>query len=140
MRKEENVIMSSEMIRTFSPRIHLYTACWTRMRSASPWLNVIFVRFVCVGLLITISTGTQSSQCSDIQLWVLIGCVTSYYGTHIYHILIIQHTVEPLTNDHVPSGPSLSYDHISCDGQWFLFVYESLTSDNPSYTTTTMRF
>ena len=36
--------------------------------------------------------------------------------------------------------PSLSYDHISCDGQWFLFVYESLTSDHPSYTTTPMWF
>ena len=34
--------------------------------------------------------------------------------------------------------PSVSYDHISCDGQWFLFVYESLTSDHPSYTTTPM--
>ena len=45
-------------------------------------------------------------------------------------------TVEPLTNDHPHQRPSLSYDHISCDGQWFLFVYESLTSDHPSYTTT----
>ena len=26
------------------------------------------------------------------------------------------------------------------DGQWFLFVYESLTSDHPSYTTTPMLF
>ena len=42
-------------------------------------------------------------------------------------------TVEPLTNDHPHYRPSLSYDHISCDGQWFLFVYESLTSDHPSY-------
>ena len=47
-------------------------------------------------------------------------------------------TVEPLTNDHPHQRPSLSYDHISCDGQWFLFVYESLTSDHPSYTTTPM--
>ena len=47
-------------------------------------------------------------------------------------------TVEPLTNDHPHHRPSLSYDHISCDGQWFLFVYESLTSDHPSYTTTPM--
>ena len=45
-------------------------------------------------------------------------------------------TVEPLTNDHPHQRPSLSYDRISCDGQWFLFVYESLTSDHPSYTTT----
>ena len=45
-------------------------------------------------------------------------------------------TVEPLTNDHPHQRPSLSYDHISCDGQWFLFVYESLTSDHHSYTTT----
>ena len=47
-------------------------------------------------------------------------------------------TVEPLTNDHPHQRPSLSYDHISCDGQWFLFVYESLTSDHPSDTTTPM--
>ena len=32
-------------------------------------------------------------------------------------------TVEPLTNDHPHQRQSLSYDHISCDGQWFLFVY-----------------
>ena len=42
-------------------------------------------------------------------------------------------TVEPLTNDHPHQRPSLSYDDISCDGQWFLFVYESLTSDHPSH-------
>ena len=47
-------------------------------------------------------------------------------------------TVEPLTNDHPHQRPSLSYDHISCDGHWFLFVYESLTSDHPSYTNTPM--
>ena len=52
----------------------------------------------------------------------------------------ISSTVEPLTNDHPHQRPSLSYDHISCDGQWFLFVYESLTSDHPSYTTTPMWF
>ena len=49
-------------------------------------------------------------------------------------------TVEPLTNDHPHQRPSLSYDHISCDGQCFLFVYESLTSYHPSYTTTPMWF
>ena len=49
-------------------------------------------------------------------------------------------TVEPLTNDHPHQRPSLSYDHISCNGQWFLFIYESLTSDHPSYTTTPMWF
>ena len=52
----------------------------------------------------------------------------------------VSHTVESLTNDHPHQRPSLSYDHISCDGQWFLFVYESLTSDHPSYTTTPMWF
>ena len=50
------------------------------------------------------------------------------------------YTVEPLTNVHPHQRPSLSYDHISCDGPWFLFVYESLTSDHPSYTTTPMWF
>ena len=49
-------------------------------------------------------------------------------------------TVEPLTNDHPHQRPSLPYDHISCDGLCFLFVYESLTSDHPSYTTTPMWF
>ena len=47
-------------------------------------------------------------------------------------------TVEPLTSDHPHQRPSLSYDHISCDGQGILCVYESLTSDHPSYTTTPM--
>ena len=47
-------------------------------------------------------------------------------------------TVETLTNDPPHQRPSLSYDHISCDGQWFMFVYESLTSDHPYYTTTPM--
>ena len=43
-------------------------------------------------------------------------------------------------NDHPHQRPSLSYDHISCDGQSFLCVYESLTSDHPSNTTTPMWF
>ena len=47
-------------------------------------------------------------------------------------------TVEPLTNDHPHQRPSLSYDRISCDEQGILCVYESLTSDHPSYTTTPM--
>ena len=54
------------------------------------------------------------------------------------HNACFHSTVEPLTNDHPHQRPSLSYDHISCDGLWFLFVYESLTSDHPSYTTTPM--
>ena len=58
----------------------------------------------------------------------------------IAHGKAFHSTVEPLTNDHPHQRPSLSYDHISCDGQWFLFVYESLTSDHPSYTTTPMWF
>ena len=40
-------------------------------------------------------------------------------------------TVEPLSNDHPHQRPSLIYDHISCDGQCFLFVW-SLTNDHPS--------
>ena len=31
-------------------------------------------------------------------------------------------TVEPLSNDHPHQRPSLLYDHISCDGQCFLFI------------------
>ena len=43
-------------------------------------------------------------------------------------------TVEPLSNDHPHQRPSLLYDHISCDGQCFLFV-RSLTNDHPSNAT-----
>ena len=41
-------------------------------------------------------------------------------------------TVEPLSNDHPHQRPSRSYDHISCDGQGFMFVYESLLYDHTS--------
>ena len=64
--------------------------------------------------------------------------VNSQEMTHFILTIVFENTVEPLTNDHPHQRPSLSYDHISCDGQWFLFVYESLTSDHPSYTTTPM--
>ena len=65
-----------------------------------------------------------------------------FKNMHFFHATqwLFACTVEPLTNDHPHQRPSLSYDHISCDGQWFLFVYESLTSDHPSYTTTPMWF
>ena len=43
-------------------------------------------------------------------------------------------TVEPLLNDHPHQRPPLLYDHISCDGQCFLFV-RSLTNDHPSNAT-----
>ena len=43
-------------------------------------------------------------------------------------------TVEPVSNDHPHQRPSLLYDHISCDGQCFLFV-RSLTDDHPSNAT-----
>ena len=42
--------------------------------------------------------------------------------------------VEPLSNDHPHQRPSILYDHISCDGQCFLFV-RSLTIDHPSNAT-----
>ena len=65
--------------------------------------------------------------------------VEQRYDLYSWYVLLVDGgTVEPLTNDHPHQRPSLSYDHISCDGQWFLFVYESLTSDHPSYTTTPM--
>ena len=66
--------------------------------------------------------------------------ISKYRDTCERSISILGGTVEPLTNDHPHQRPSLSYDHISCDGQWFMFVYESLTSDHPSYMTTPMWF
>ena len=59
-------------------------------------------------------------ECVRLCLWTV---------RYIKKMIIISGTVEPLTNDHPHQRPSLSYDHISFDGQWFLFVYESLTSD-----------
>ena len=47
-------------------------------------------------------------------------------------------TVEPLSNDHPHQRPSLLYDHILLDEQRKIMLYESLTSDHPSYTTTPM--
>ena len=49
-------------------------------------------------------------------------------------VLYYRRTVEPLWNDHPHQRPSLLYDHISCDGQCFLFV-RSLTNDHPSNAT-----
>ena len=43
-------------------------------------------------------------------------------------------TIEPLSNDHPHQRPPLLYDHISCDGQCFLFV-RSLANDRPSNAT-----
>ena len=52
-------------------------------------------------------------------------------GTLLVLITTIGGTVEPLWNDHPRQRPSLLYDHISCDGQFFLFV-RLLTDDHPS--------
>ena len=61
---------------------------------------------------------------------------TCFTGLHLLEFLetLIGRTVEPLTNDHPHQRPSLLYDHISCDGQCFLFV-RSLTNDHPSNAT-----
>ena len=50
------------------------------------------------------------------------------------YIPIPPYTIEPLSNDHPHQRPFLLYDHISCDGQCFLFV-RSLTDDHPSNAT-----
>ena len=71
---------------------------------------------------------------SAIKPWIVLAVIQCRYTVEL------RGTVEPLSNDHPHPRPSLSYDHISCDGQCFLFVYESLTSDHPSYTTTPMWF
>ena len=53
---------------------------------------------------------------------------------HAFHDFQMFTTVEPLSNDHPHQRPSLLYDHISCDGQCFLFV-RSLTDDHLSNAT-----
>ena len=82
-----------------------------------------------------------SSASSSFNLTISISLLhRSFHLVFCIPLCIFPGTVEPLTNDHPHQRPSLSYDHISCDGQWFLFIYESLTSDHPSYTTTPMWF
>ena len=49
-------------------------------------------------------------------------------------VSMFTNTVEPLSNDHPHQRPSLLYDHILCDRQWFLFV-RSLTNDHLSNAT-----
>ncbi len=52
------------------------------------------------------------------------------FRSHMCSILVLQQNpcrTTTLTSDH----PSYKYDHISCDGQCFMFV-RSLTSDHPS--------
>ena len=43
-----------------------------------------------------------------------------------FRYVFIFSTVEPLSNDHPHQRPSLLYDHISCDGQCFLFIRSAL--------------
>ena len=76
-----------------------------------------------------------TTDCPTVFKYESINCLRKSFSA-LFFICIFDTTVEPLTNDHLHQRPSLSYDHISCDGQWVLFVYESLTSDHPSYTTT----
>ena len=56
------------------------------------------------------------------------------YYQYSCHFAPITTTVEPLSNDHPHQRPSPLYDHISCDGQRFLFV-RSLTDDHSSNAT-----
>ena len=70
--------------------------------------------------------------------WILYKKAILNWWQALINFLFVICTVELLTNDHPHQRPSLSYDHISCDGQGILCVYESLTSDHPSYTTTPM--
>ena len=91
--------------------------------------------------LITSSIASTPIPLSYVLVWLsLMDTLHIYLITplHLYELSQQACCKHSLTNDHPHQRPSLSYDHISCDGQWFLFVYESLTSDHPSYTTTPM--
>ena len=89
-----------------------------RMRSTEDYvLCIIHVTMHTVHLTVPINVRLQHLSAEMHSLWTNNG-----------------RTVEPLTNDHPHQRPSLSYDHISCDGLCILCVYESLTSDHPSYT------
>ena len=105
---------------------YLHTFCTFSIASAVPHQQPRYLGtglFICGGILLKLKF---------LNVWSLSNW--SYYRP----VLLLRNTVEPLTNDHPHQRPSLSYDHISCDGLCILFVYESLTSDHPSYTTTPM--
>ena len=90
--------------------------------------------------------GTQTSEyryktCKNKLTSILRLAEKAYYSKMLlekrgniketWAILNTTTTVEPLSNDHPHQRPSLLYDHMSCDGQCFLFV-RSLTNDHPS--------
>ena len=94
---------------------------------ASP-RNVINVR-TCT-LLKLISTP-QPPLCWVTPEWQSRYCTIEAVILYRLQCIRTRYTVEPLSNDHPHQRPSLLYDHISCDGQCFLFIW-SLTSDHPS--------
>ena len=98
------------------------------LRLLSPCL--VFGTIKC--LILTHINGASTDPGVRVNLPRIWGRLTQVERCHITY------TVEPLSNDHPHQRPSLSYDHVSCDEQGVLLVYESLTNDHPSYTTTPM--
>ena len=71
--------------------------------------------------------GVSCKECACIAV-----VCTEVWGGGLYLILIIISTVEPLTNDHPHQRPSLSYDHISCDGLLVVSVRIRIPHERPS--------
>ena len=132
--------------------MELRILCWNRKPTicyTALWVTIMVESFYFQNTFILHWTVWEQMLCSVNQwYWCMCMKVVELYKQTFKSIFTytffkngqIACTVEPLTNDHPHLRPSLSYDHNSCDEQWFLFVYESLTSDHPSYTTTPMWF
>ena len=104
--------------------------------------NIVVV--FAVGHLLQLALVTTSPSLPYLRkLWFLPITMYTVFRclTHLY--INVERTNYSRTPDERPPSPTtipLIYDHISCDGLCILFVYESLTSDHPSYTTTPMWF
>ena len=84
-------------------------------------------RVLCEIIVTWVPTSTSAPTCCFVPLPV----VHPTAGTVFLLVKVWNNTVEPLSNVYPHQRPSLLYDHISCDGQCFLFI-RSLTSDHPS--------
>ena len=105
------------------------------------WITMAFVFFTFNdNCFICSHSVTLFNSCSVVFALLWLVCAPHNVVSSAYVIKLkcevdsamsFMYTVYPLSNDHPHQRPSLLYDHISCDGQCFLFV-RSLTSDHPS--------
>ena len=119
----------------FRFQLQLFYDCNSDSNSARIWLNQLNSNSG-IGISKKIQFWSRidpssviSASCPSGFLLVALTYLSVYLK--VESSFMVWSTVKPLSNDHPHQRPSLLYDHISCDGQCFLFI-RSLTSDHPS--------